>query len=116
MCNLINTHRHIHAHTNIQQVSGLVPRYLLAHSSRYVDFCGEVGSDVHALIKELAIRRVEDRSETHSNESQHVAEGTEVARLRRRFSFVLQQALSFRPRRHLCRQGVALASARQLRS
>ena len=25
--------------------------------------CGEVGSDVHALVKELAIRRVEDRSE-----------------------------------------------------
>ena len=53
---------------------------------------GEVGSDVHALIKELAIRRVENRSETHSNESQHLAEGTEVTRLRRRFSFVLQQA------------------------
>ena len=36
--------------------------------------CGEVGSDVHALIKELAIRRVEQRSETRSNESQHLAE------------------------------------------
>ena len=55
--------------------------------------CGDVGSDVHALIKELAIRRVQHRSETHSNDSQHLAEGTEVARLRRRFSFVLQQAL-----------------------
>ena len=43
--------------------------------------CGEVGSDLHALIKELAIRRVQHRSETHSNESQHLAEGTEVARL-----------------------------------
>ena len=43
--------------------------------------CGEIGSDVHALIKELAIRRVQYRSETHSNESQHLAEGTEVARL-----------------------------------
>ena len=41
------------------------------------------------------------------------AEGTEVARLRRRFSFVLQQALSFRTRHHLCRQGVALASTRR---
>ena len=41
--------------------------------------CGEVGSDVHALIKELAIRRVQHRSETHSNESHHLAEGTEVA-------------------------------------
>ena len=51
--------------------------------------CGEVSSDLHALIKELAIRRVQHRSETHSNESQHLAEGTEVANLRRRFSFVL---------------------------
>ena len=41
--------------------------------------CGEVGSDVHALIKELAIGRVEHRSETHSNESQHLAKGTEEA-------------------------------------
>ena len=75
--------------------------------------CGDVGSDVHALIKELAIRRVQHRSETYSNESQHLAEGTEVARLRRRFSFVLQQALSFRTRHHLCRQGVALTSTRR---
>ena len=36
--------------------------------------CGEVGSDVHALIKELTTRRVQHRSETHSNESQHLAE------------------------------------------
>ena len=35
--------------------------------------CGEVGSDVHTLIKELAIRRVQHRSETYSNESQHLA-------------------------------------------
>ena len=49
--------------------------------------CGDVGSDVHALIKELAIRRVQHRSEAYSNESQHLAEGTEVARLRRRFLF-----------------------------
>ena len=74
--------------------------------------CGDVGSDVHVLIKELAIRRVQHRSET-SNESQHLAEGTEVARLRRRFYFVLQQALSFRTRHHLYRQGVALGSTRQ---
>ena len=78
--------------------------------------CGEVGSDVHALIKELAIRRAQHRSGTHSNESQHLAEGTEEARLRRRFSFVLQQALSFRTRHHLCRQGAVLASTRQPRS
>ena len=75
--------------------------------------CGDVGSDVHALIKELAIRRVQHRSETYFNESQHLAEGTEVPRLRRRSSFVLQQALSCRMRHHLCRQGVALASTRR---
>ena len=84
MCNLINTHTR-----------------------------GDVGSNVHAFIKELAIRRVQHRSETNYNESQHPAEGTEVARLRRRFSFVLQQELSYRTRHHLCRQGVALASTRQ---
>ena len=78
-----------------------------------VPTCGDVGSDMHALIKELAIRRVQHRSETYGNESQHLAEGTEVARLRRRFSFVLLQALSFRTRHHLCRQVVALASTRQ---
>ena len=69
-----------------------------------------------ALIKELAIRRAKHRPETRSNESKHLAEGTEVARLRRQSSFVLQQALSFRTRRHLCRQGVAIASTRQPRS
>ena len=68
---------------------------------------------MHASIKELAIRREQHRSETYSNESQHLGEGTEVARLRRRFSFVLQQVHSFRTRHHLCRQGVALASIRQ---
>ena len=78
--------------------------------------CGEVGSDVHAPIKELAIRQLEHRSETHSNESQHLAEGTEVARLWRRFYFVLQQALLFRTIHHICRHGVALAITRQLRS
>ena len=77
---------------------------------------GEVGSDVHALNKELTIRRVEHRSETHSNEFQHLAEGAQVARLRRRFFIVLQQALSFRTRHYLCRQVVTLASTRKLRS
>ena len=71
---------------------------------------------MHAPIKELAIRQVEHRSETRSNESQHLAEGKEVARLRRRFFFVLQQALSFRTRHHLCRQGVALVNTQPLRS
>ena len=55
--------------------------------------CGKVGSYVHALIKELAIRWIEHKLEIYSNESQHLSEGTEVARLQRRFSFVLKQAL-----------------------
>ena len=105
MCNLINTHTYTHTRGSFPATYSLLP---LAMST-----CGDVGSDVHALIKELAIRRVQDRSETYSNESQHLAEGTEVARLWRRFSFVLQQALSFRTRHHLCRQGVALASTRR---
>ena len=106
MCSLINTHTHTHTHTgSFPATYSLLP---LAMSS-----CDDVGSDVHALIKELAIRRVQHRSETYSNDSQHLAEGTEVARLRRRLSFVLQQALSFRTRHHLCRQGVALASTRR---
>ena len=96
-----------------KQVSGLVPRYLLPSFSLAMSTCGDVGSDVHALIKELAIRRVQHRSETYSNEFQRLAEGTEVACLRRRLSFVLQQALSFRTRHFLCRQGVALASTQQ---
>ena len=73
--------------------------------------CGELGPDVHALIQELAHRRVNYSSELHSEESRRLAEGTEVARLRRRFSFVLQQALSSRTRHHLCRQGVSLTSS-----
>ena len=104
MCNLINTHTHTHNkyRGSFPATYSLLP---LAMST-----CDDIGLDVHALIKELAIRRVQHRSETFSNESQHLAEGAEVAR---RFSFVLQQALSFGTRHHLCRQGVALASTRQ---
>ena len=117
--NLKNAARHTGKHLADtvkweKQISGLVPRYLpfpLAMST-----CGEVGLDVHALMKELAIRRVEYRSEIHSNEPQHLAEVAEVADLQRRFSFVLQHAVSFHTRHYLCRQGVALAVTRQLRS
>ena len=77
--------------------------------------CDEVSSNVHAFIKELAIRREEHRLVIHSNEPQHLTEGTNVARLRQRLSFILQQALSFCTRHHLCRQGVVLAGTRQLR-
>ena len=47
-----------------------------------ISTCGEVGSDAHALIKGLAIIRVEHRSAIDANESQHLAEGTEVTCLR----------------------------------
>ena len=51
--------------------------------------CDEAGSDVHALIKELVIWRAEHSSQTHFEEFRCLAEGSEVARLRRqRLSFV----------------------------
>ena len=86
--NLGNAARHVE-----NQLAGAVERkknkyrgsFLATYSllSLAMSTCGEFGSDMHAFIKEIAIRRVEHRSETHSNESQHLAEGTEVARLRR---------------------------------
>ena len=76
----------------------------------------EVGSDVHALIKELAIKRVDRNPGVHLEDARHSAEGTEIVRLRRRSSFDLQQALSFRTRHHLCIQVVALVGNQLPRS
>ena len=70
-----------------------------------ISTCVEVGSAVHTLIKELTLSRVEHTLEIHSNESQHLTEGAEVARLRRRFFFVLQQTLSFCTRHHILQTG-----------
>ena len=90
--NLGNAARHVGKHL-ADAVERKKNRYRGSFPATYsllplaVSTGGEVGSDVHAPIKELAIRRVEHRSETHCNESQHLAEGTEVARLRRRFYF-----------------------------
>ena len=117
--NLENAARHVEkppyrrSRAKEKQVLGLVPRRLLPPSSCYVDMW--LGWFRRASLHRgaRAIRRVEHRSETQPND---LAEGTEVARPQRRFSFVVQQALSFRTRHHLCRQGVALASTRQLRS
>ena len=115
MCNLINTHTHDAVGRKKNKYRGSFPAtYSLLPLA--MSTCGEVGADVHALIKELAIERVEHRPETRSNMSQHLAEETKVARLRRRFSFVLRQTLLFRTRHHLCGQGVMLTSTRQLRS
>ena len=71
--------------------------------------CCETGSDVHTLIKEIAIRRVEHRSEIHSNESQHLVEGPDVACLRRRFSFCFT-AGTFIPHAPSCLQATSDAS------
>ena len=97
-----------------KQVSGLVPRYLLPPSSGYVDFWG---GWLRRACPYQGARQQTGRAQDGDilNESQHLAEGTEIARLQRRFSFALQQALLFRTCHHLCRQGVALASTRQLR-
>ena len=116
--NLGNAARHVGKHL-ADAVERKKKKYRGSFSATYsllplaMSTCGDVGSGVHALIKDLAIRRVQHRSDTYSSESQHLAEGTQVARLRRRFSFVLQKELSFRTHHHLCRQGVALASTRQ---
>ena len=45
--------------------------------------CGE--ADVQVPMKTIATRRIKYRSEIHSNESRHLPDGTEVARLRWRF-------------------------------
>ena len=107
---LINTHTHTHTHditivtpcagSNLENAAHQVGQYLAdaieRKKNKYrasspaayslfplaMSICDEVGSDVHALIKELAIRRVEHRPEMHSNESQHLTERTEVASLR----------------------------------
>ena len=117
--NLGNTARHV-GNNIVDEVERKKNKYRGSLTATYsllplaMSTCGEVGSDGHTFIKELVIRRIDHRSEVHSNEPQYLAEGTEVASLRRRFSFVLHQALSFRTRRHLCRQHVALESTRQL--
>lgn len=62
-------------------------------------------------MKELVIRRVK----FHSEEPRHLAAGTGLARLRRRFSFILQSRHHLSERgRHLCRQGVTFSSSQQL--
>ena len=96
--NLENAARHAGKHL-ADEVERKKKKYRDWFSANYslltlaMSTCGEAGSGVHALIKELAIRRVEHRSEIHSNESQLLVEGTEVARLRRRFSLFYSRHL-----------------------
>ena len=60
MYNLINIHTYIQNkyRGSFPATYSLLPLAMLA--------CDDVRSDVHALIKELAIRRVQHRSETYS--------------------------------------------------
>ena len=78
----------------------------------------EAWPDVHGLMK-VGERARHEAGEAHVGgtlrESWHLPQGTEVAPLRRRLSLVLQQALSFRTRHHLCRQRVTHAGSQQLR-
>ena len=75
--NLGNTARHVGKHL-ADAVERKKTKYRGSFPATYsllplaMSTCCDVGSDMHALIKELAIRRVQHRSET-SNESQHLA-------------------------------------------
>ena len=71
-----------------------------------ISMCGTLGADTQALIKAMAVRRVDLQEPMLTGQARAAAEGRETAHLHRRFSFTLQQALSQRTRFHLCRQGV----------
>ena len=84
-----------------------------------VSTCGWTGSDVYAFIKELAIRRIEHRSEIHSNKSQHLSggwNGSNASSAAILFLFYNRYLHSARTRHRLCRERVALAGTRQLPS
>ena len=71
------THKHTNTHTHTGAHARKKNKYRGSFPATYsllplaMSNYGEDGSDVHALMKELAIRRLEHRSETHSNESEH---------------------------------------------
>ena len=69
---------------------------------------------MHVLIEELAIRRMKHQAGDKLQRIPASGGGTEVALLIWLFSFVLQQALSFRTRYHLCRQEGTLTSGQLL--
>ena len=85
--NLGNTARHV-GNNIVDEVERKKKKYRGSLPATYsllplaMSTCGEVGSDVHTFIKELVIIRVDHRSKVHSNEPQHLVEGTEVASLR----------------------------------
>ena len=79
--NLKNAARHAEKHLadaverNKHKHRGSFPAAYSLHALA-TSTCGEVGLDVQAFIKELAIKRVKHRSEIHSNESLYLAVGT----------------------------------------
>ena len=122
MCNLINTYTR--THTNIEEstsptqsserktsIGARSPLYTYSLLSLAMSTYGEADSDVHALVKKLAIRRVEHRSKIHSDESHHIAEGNGSSTSSAAILFSFQQTLPFHTRHHLGKQGVALEGA-----
>lgn len=67
-----------------------------------------------AVIKEPVIRGVSNSSKLYFAESRRLEGGTELARLRRRFSFAFKKALSFRTLHLLCRKWVALTYRKEV--
>ena len=78
--NLWNTERHAGKHLT-DAVDQTKRKYQGSFPATYfllplgLSMSGEAGSHLHALTKEFTTRRVEHRSEIHSNESQHLPEG-----------------------------------------
>lgn len=72
-----------------------------------------LGADTQILINAMAARRVHHQDDMAVDRASATAEGREMTHLRRRYSFVLQHALSQHTPHHLCGQGaVSLKAAR----
>lgn len=62
---------------------------------------GTLGSDTQVLVKVVAVRRVDLQDSVPTGRARAAAEDRETAYIRRRFSFMLQQALSQRNKHNL---------------
>lgn len=58
-----------------------------------VPMCGILGSDTQAMIKAMAVILVDFQAGLQTGQARAAAEGREMAYIRHRFSFVLQQVL-----------------------
>ena len=90
---------------------------LSATSPSFLALCRRVerGWPRRACSHQIARHQASEAQAGDAIESRHLAEETEVERFRRRFSFVLQQELSFRTRYHFCTQGATLVGSQQPR-